>query len=220
MAVIVVSRTLGSEGDVIARRVAEALEIPLLDKEIISRAAQMAGVSETWMEGVERVPPLLERMAELLGRYPSLDMTGMPPTVPVAVPMTTEWYRRMIEDLIRNIARTGKGVIIGHAAQVILKDFPNVLKVLIYAPMKTSVARVMVAEGLTQSEAEKRIRQSTRDRAEYIRLYYGAKWLDPEFYDLIINTELLDPAASATVILEAVRASERRLEPADMPNGR
>jgi len=220
MAVIVVSRTLGSEGDVIARRVAEALEIPLLDKEIISRAAQMAGVSETWMEGVERVPPLLERMAELLGRYPSLDMTGMPPTVPVAVPMTTEWYRRMIEDLIRNIARTGKGVIIGHAAQVILKDFPNVLKVLIYAPMKTSVARVMVAEGLTQSEAEKRIRQSTRDRAEYIRLYYGAKWLDPELYDLIINTELLDPAASAAVILEAVRASERRLEPADMPNSR
>jgi cytidylate kinase len=101
-------------------------------------------------------------------------------------------------------------VIVGHAAQVILKNFPKTLSVLIYAPLATSVKRLMAEEGLRPNEAEKRIREFNRNREEYLRLYYGVRWLDPELYDLILNTEMLGIEGGTAVILEAVRAMERK----------
>jgi len=210
MAVITVSKTLGAGGEEISRRLAERLQIPLLDREIIRRAASIAGVSERSIQDAERVPSLLERMVELLGRYPTDDVTGVPAGVLESPSLNVESYRRLIEDLLRNIAEAGDAVIVGHAAQVILKNFPKTLSVLIYAPLATSVKRLMAEEGLRPNEAEKRIREFNRNREEYLRLYYGVRWLDPELYDLILNTEMLGIEGGTAVILEAVRAMERK----------
>jgi cytidylate kinase len=46
----------------------------------------------------------------------------------------------------------------------------------------------MCLEGLNQREATQRILASDGARAEYLRRYYGVNWLDPQLYDLVINT--------------------------------
>ncbi len=68
--VITVSRQLGSQGSYIATAVAEALELCYLDREILHRAAEVAGHPDAEMvaqlEGKEVVPGLLGRMLAAL----------------------------------------------------------------------------------------------------------------------------------------------------------
>ena len=51
--VITISRQYGSGGRFIGRKLAEALDIPFYDKEIILRAAEESGLSREIMEQLE-----------------------------------------------------------------------------------------------------------------------------------------------------------------------
>ncbi len=72
--VITVSRQLGSQGSYIAAEVARRLELRYLDREILQRAAEMAGYPNEAMlrqlEQQERVPGLLDQIITALGSMP------------------------------------------------------------------------------------------------------------------------------------------------------
>lgn len=210
--VVTIARRLGSGGEEIAYIVAERLGISCLDREIVTKAAAQAGVSEETISSAERVPSFLERMAEVLGRYP----TVVEPDVPVAVDLlavptfSTEAYRHLIEDVIRSIARTNSAVIIGHAAQIALRDMPSAFRVFVYAPFSVRVARVAEQRGLALAEAQKAVQKDDQQRDSFFRTYYRASWQDPELYDLIINTSRISFLGAAELILAAIEQQAAR----------
>ncbi|MBI2911268.1 MAG: cytidylate kinase family protein, partial [Chloroflexi bacterium] len=63
--VIAAARTLGSGGEEVCAEAARRLRSPVLEREIITRAAASAGVSEDTVQEAERVPSFLARMVEL-----------------------------------------------------------------------------------------------------------------------------------------------------------
>ncbi|MHB8575151.1 MAG: cytidylate kinase family protein, partial [Dehalococcoidia bacterium] len=77
--VITVSRQRGSGADDIAQLVAQKLDVPLYDQQVISNAAREAGVSETAMQDAERSQGFLSRMLESLGRYAGMGVEGSVP---------------------------------------------------------------------------------------------------------------------------------------------
>ncbi len=206
MIVVTVSRQLGSGGRVVGRLVADKLGIAYVDHEIVSRAALLAGVSEEALgEADERRPSLLTYIADLLARYPTAAELGIP-TVDVEPPLSQDTYRKLIEDVIRDVASKGSAVIVGRAGQVILKDHKWALHVHVVAPFERRVQQTMNREGLTRVEAEKRVRESDRDRGGYTRTYYKADWDDPLLYHLVVNTGRLDVETAANIIVDASRS--------------
>lgn len=74
--VITVSRELGSRGSYIATAAAKKLNLRYIDREILNRAAEMAGFPDESMveelEKRERVPGFLERIIESMNEMPAI----------------------------------------------------------------------------------------------------------------------------------------------------
>lgn len=67
-------------------------------------------------------------------------------------------------------------MIVGRAADYVLKDCDNVVSVFIHAPKEYHIGRVMEVYGDTLREAKRNIRRSDKARASYYRHISGKKW--------------------------------------------
>lgn len=207
MSAIAITRMVGSGAEDIARMLSETLNVPYMDREIIARSASLAGVSEEAMSESQKVPSFLERIAELLGQYPSFEMMmSMPSGTVEPPPISTESYRQLVEDVIRNAARNENAVILGHGAPFILKDQPGVLRVFIHGGRDRRIERLMSEEGLGRQPAEKYLNKVDQEWAAYVRNYYNAEWRNPTFYDVVVNTDRLTIQDAANLILVAAKA--------------
>ena len=92
--------------------------------------------------------------------------------------------------IIEKIAGNGSCVIVGRAADYVLKENPNVVKIFIYAPKQYRIERVMKVYGDTEAEAKENIRRSDRARAAYYHSISGCRWGDRRQYDLMVDSSI------------------------------
>ena len=71
------------------------------------------------------------------------------------------------EQIIRKIADNGSCVIVGRAADYVLNEYTDVIRVFIYAPREYRIKRVMEMYGDTMDEGRKNIARSDAARAAY-----------------------------------------------------
>jgi cytidylate kinase len=225
MAIVTISRQLGSAGNEIAAGVAEAMSLRFIDREMINRAAHEAGVPKIALQEMEYEGQrtLVEQVLDILRQMPSipnpLETAQREAATPLSVhfggifsptlrPMSTAMddYVRMVGMVIRDLAREGGVIIVGRGSQVLLKDHPTALHVQIIAPFWYRVKKVMEREGLERRAAVSRVRTSDRARAGYLRRYHSVHWLDPQLYDLVINTAKVSVEVAVRLIVEASRA--------------
>lgn len=119
-------------------------------------------------------------------------------------------YTRIVRETMEKLARQGNSVIIGRGGQMILRDWPGVLHVHLYAPVEVRVQRLMQRLSISEAEARRRIAESDEERRQYIRtMYNNANWKDLKYYDLAINTGDISPEAAAQIIILAAREKGR-----------
>jgi CMP/dCMP kinase len=226
MAVITLSRQLGSHGEEIAIRVAQALGLRLVDAETINRAAQEAGVPQMALAELERetqrglanqvlkalqAMPSLSPLGELGTAAPELSGLTLPfvgffsPTVP-PLSASLEGYVRMVDLVIRGLAQEGNVLIVGRGGQAVLRKHPGALHVQIVAPLAYRVAMIMARQGLNKRDAQNRVRTSDRARFDYVRRYHDVDWLDPTLYSLTINTGWLSIDTAVDLIIATQQA--------------
>ena len=102
--------------------------------------------------------------------------------------------------MIRDLATQGDCVIVGHAAQVILRDRFDTLRVLVTGSAQHRVWRIRAGMGVDEKEALKIIERTDHERLDYFRRFYESGWLSPSSYDLCISTDMLPPEQCAEVI--------------------
>jgi cytidylate kinase len=206
MAIITLSRQLGAGGSEIAAGVAKALGLRIIDLQAIDRAAMEAGVPEVALHelGYEGRRGLVQRILDALKASPSTPSFAEMQRQDVFAPLTMprgiftparpllsaamEDYVRMVGMVILDMAKEGNVLIIGRASQVLLRDHPETLHVQVVAPLVCRMEKLMRVEGLTRQGATRRITASDQARADHLRRYYGVNSLDPQLYDLVINT--------------------------------
>ena len=198
MAVITISRHPGSQGDTIARALAERLQYRLVERsELIRVAERIGGTDVAWdraPELRERSPSFWERLNEERRRYASV-------------------LRRAITQL----AEDDDVVIVGLGGGQLLKGLGNVLRLQIIAPMDVRLERVMergfdeVAGPLSRDQARDLIRRSDRDIGGYMRYLFNIDWLEPHHWDVVINTGRFSVAQ--TVEMVAAIVDSGMLEP-------
>lgn len=169
--IITISREHGSSGKQIGKLVAEALGIPFYYKEMTALAAQKSGLDREFISDINVNSP-----AMLHSLYLSTNV------VQQAI---------LAQDrVIREIADQGSCVIVGRAADYVLRNHENVVNIFVYAPADCRVQRVMQVYGDSPEEAEKNIHRSDEARAAYYKNISGQSWGSRENYDLLINSAI------------------------------
>lgn len=167
--IITIAREHGSSGKQIGRLVAERLGIPFYYKEVTALAAEQIGFDKEFVSDINKNSPTLLR--EL---YLSKNAVG------AAVAAQHK--------IIERIAENGSCVIVGRAADYVLKDNPNVVRIFVKAPLEYRIAKVMKTYGDSKEEAEKNIRRSDGARAAYYKNISGLVWGDETHYELVIDS--------------------------------
>jgi cytidylate kinase len=205
--VVTVEREYGSGGGLVAQRVAADLEWKLLDHTLISNVAQAAQVDAGTVERYdEHVDSWWHRVnREGLQAWSIAAGVALEDARIFDADTTAEFAQQCIAEA----AAAGKCVIVGRGAECVLQGLQDALRVFIYAPWEARVSRVRtrVEEG---QDLEDLIRETDRERASYIRTYYGREWKDPHLYHMMISSQVGIEGAASTIVNAVLRS--RRLE--------
>ncbi len=203
--VITIARQVGTTGEEVARGVATRLGYRFIDYQIIQEAAQEAGVSPETVSEAEHTPSLMTRILESLARTPSMPVAAWADPVPLATSplLTSADYRRFVEDVIRDLATTGDCVIVGHSAQVTLRERHDTLRVLVTGSRKHRARRIMAGMGVEEKDALQTADRTDAERVDFFKRFYDAGWLSPWTYDLCLNSDHMKPEAIVDLIVAA-----------------
>lgn len=191
MAIITISRQIGSLGDEIARAAADTLGYRFIEKVQISEALSKHGFSLSDIDKYDE-------------KKPSVWQT---------LSMQKELFAHFIRAAVYELAALKNVVIVGRGGQVILKDIPGTLHIKVIAPYATRVGRLMEQRGYEEIEAQQIIRQRDRDSAGYLNTYFDADWNDSNLYDLVINTRGMTVHESIELITCAVDTDQIKESP-------
>ncbi len=194
---VCISPTDGSGGELVGPMVAEALGLQLINAQIVTRAAEEAGVDPAAVMDAEGRRSLATR---LLGR---LTDAGPVATEAEADP---EALREVIRAVIVEAGERGDAVIVTHAASYALAGRTDVLRVLISASPGSRAERIAEAKGWNDDAAAKAVARGDAGRAAYLKRFYGIDAELPEHYDLVIDTDEVDAVAAAELIVRAARS--------------
>lgn len=169
--IITIAREHGSSGKQIGKVVAETLGIPFYYKEMTALAAQESGLDKEFISDINANSPSL--MHDLY--------------------LSTQVVQQAIiaqDKIIRKIADNGSCVIVGRAADYVLREYENVVRVFIYAPKEYRMERVMKIYGDSKEESKKSINRSDTARASYYKNITGQDWNNPHNFDLSVNSDI------------------------------
>ena len=181
--VITISRGYGSGGKTIGKMLAQELDIPYYDSEILSMASEASGVNEgIFAQNDERLKGI-SLLKSIINKGHYMGDTSI--TKDFTSPENIFKFQARV---IRELAEKESFVIIGRAADFVLKDFDNVISVNIQAPFDVCTRAIMKRNNVDAREAQRLIVKIDRERAEYYEFHTGNKWNDELNYDLSINT--------------------------------
>lgn len=168
--IIAISRNHGSQGKAIGELISKQLNIPYYYKEMTALAAQEAGLDKEFIDKINSSKNILRDLY-----------------------LTTEPVKYAIEaqeKAINMIADKGSCVIVGRAADYVLRNRKNVIKVFITADEETRIKNIMDMYNDTKTQAIKNIKKSDKNRASYYKAISGKEWGKAENYDLCINSSI------------------------------
>lgn len=183
MAIITISREMGSGGIPIAHRAAEELGYTLVDGEALRKIADQYGLSQEAFDQADEHPPafVAEKDVRLL-----VDL-------------------HQIELMILDYALKGDVIIYGRGGQDLLKKIRSVFRVRIVAPFEERVERWAEREWLDPDLARVLVRKSDQQRAGFIKYYFDRDWENPLDYDMVINTQRLSEEKAIEMICDGVK---------------
>lgn len=181
--VVTIARQYGSGGKTIGEMLAKDLGIPCYNVNLLKMASEESGINEQ----------LFMQLDEKLRNSPILRMTTDVYTGDVIPPESSEFVSaknlfNYQAKVMKRLAETESCVIIGRAADFVLKDYPNVISVFVHASEEFNLARAMERNSMTEAEMKKFIAKTDRYRADYYKHYTGREWTDARNYDLCLNS--------------------------------
>ena len=162
-----ISRQYGSGGSSFAKLLAAQTGYPLVWREVINQAAREIGSPEVALAMIDE-----------------LDLFDITPDE-----TTSLAYIESVRKIMFEFAEKGNQIIVGRASQMVLSDFPDVLRIRIIAGKQTRIENVCKSKHVNPIAAAAQIEQSDLLRARYLEKFYHVDWNNPSLYDLIINTD-------------------------------
>jgi len=181
MAIITISREMGTGAYAVAKELAKRLKYTLVDRVKIEEMAQAYGLNSEILERVDEKPPSY-RTAE--DRLQAAHLATM-------------------ELILLDCAKKGNVILYGRGAQDLIKGLKNVLKVRFVAPFEDRVEKFAEREWIDPDLARELIRKSDHQLGGFIHFYFNRDWNDPLAYDILFNTNRLTQSAMVECVIAA-----------------
>lgn len=195
--IIALSREFGSGGHEIAAHLAQALSLPLIDRNLLDHMAQSKGYNAAELEKYDEKPINMFMSRRVKNYSNSLE----------------ENVAHLEFDYIREQADAGKSfVIVGRCAEEVLRDNPHMVSIFILGDMEEKIKRVTEVYSIPRDKAKDKIKRHDRNRKLYHNNHSSGKWGDSRNYHICLNSSKLGVEKSAEVLLNYINARYR-----DMP---
>jgi len=188
MAIVAITREMGTLGKDVATGLGRALDLPVIYHEVIDHLADRMRLRKS------HVVRLLEGRAGLLERLTS-DKTSL------AIFSADEVYDLAMQN--------GGAIIRGWGATHLLRDIPNAVCVRVCTPFELRKQRMM--ERLDTEDAvavTEEIRANDESHTAIMKRHFGLNWAEPEHYDLVLNTQRVGIDECVDEVLALVRSPE------------
>jgi cytidylate kinase len=173
---------MGCGGTRIASFVADELKLDLYDAQRLRDEALNMGIRSEELKSLdEKAPGFLDHLRSY----------------------RTDLYLDLMESVIYEVARRGKGVILGHGSQLLLREFGCALHVRIHASEAFRIQQLVRERGVSEETAEKLVHKSDHERRGFLRFAFHMDWNDLSLYDLVINVEKIGREGAADLIIQA-----------------
>lgn len=196
--VITISREYGSGGREIGKLLAQQLQIPFYDLDIIRTVAEKSGYSEDYVTKNEqkiKSPALMNLYFWYTAAATEEDL-----------PKIEQLYHAQ-EKAIQEIAARGSCVIVGRLANFILKDSRYAFHVFISADLPAKIERVVNRDHIREDVAKKQIAKVEKERANHCYYFTHQQWGNAKFYDLMVKSNILGIAKTAELIGSMAKSS-------------
>lgn len=199
MAIITISRQMGSFGTKIAKNLQEKTGYNFLDKESLEKElVNKCGIPEDKAKRYDEKKPAFWDMFS----------------------SDKDRYLYFLKSTMYELARNDNSIVMGRGGQVLFADIPGALHVRIVAPYELRVKRVKEEFDYDDQLAEQVVKHSDHDRTGFHKFFFHVNWDDPQLYDLTINTQhftvyaavkLIDDACHSASILEHKVEGDQKL---------
>ena len=182
--IITIGREFGSGGREVGKRLAEILQIPYYDNEIVTQLAQRTQLA------VNYINQFSEKKANLIHYFPiTVGRSFYRQINPILLQSSTVHVEQ--SKLLKELAQKSDCVIVGRCANYILDEF-NPLRIFVYAEMDSKIMRCREKapehEHMSEKELKQHILDVDKSRAQYYKFVTGKRWDDKANYDMLINT--------------------------------
>lgn len=195
--VITIARGYGSGGRLIGEALAKDLGIAFYDRELLKLASDDSGINEALFAKADETTQssMLYKIAKKVykGQIIPPDREDF---------ISNENLFNYQAKIIKELANKESCVIVGRCGDFILKDYPNVLRIYVHAPMEKCIQTLEELSLCPQNQIKNYIRTIDKRRAAYYHYFTGHDWKDAGNYDLCLNTAHLD----RTQCIELVKA--------------
>jgi len=188
---IALSREVGAQGTAVGQAVAERLDWPLYDRQLLERIAGELGLRTELLDSVdEKRQGWLQECMKALAAVPAV---------------SSSTYVRQLVDSLMWLASHGKCVIVGRGAAQILPA-ETTLRVRLVAPLKDRVLVIEKKKALAPEEAGRWVARIDAERVQFVKDHFHKDPTDPRLYDLILNSARFDIDKCANLIVEALHS--------------
>lgn len=186
MTIVVMTREMGTLGKDVAREFARRMGYSVIHHELVRKPGDKPAYSEE--SEVYRFLEDSERKIE-------------------------EWRNNraqsgfLTKSELLEIALEGEVLIRGWGAARLLKSVPNVLSVRVCAPMAFRIEVMKKRLGVDAQTARREIERNDAAHGRTFLRFFQDDWRNPENYDLVLNTEHIEPSTCAEILVDAARAT-------------
>jgi cytidylate kinase len=187
MAVLTISRDIGSGGLELARRTAELTNYRIADKTVIEHIMREYGFVN------------FDKSYESSGSFFSAEEE------------LTERTLSFLDQVLRAIAKTDNCIIVGRGGFAPLTGFTDAIHVRVTAPFSVRVDRVMRENDISNRfDAEQLVNRKDKARRGFLARYYGIRWEDSSPFDLVVDADTFGIEAVAQLLTDTVTRLQKR----------
>ena len=191
--IITISREFGCNAREVARQLAAKLNVKLYDQELVDMTARKAGLN---IDFVKSADEKLQKNNNLFIQY-------------FGYGSSTEFYSEKAVtaqiEVIRELANKNESCIMfGRCGDYVLREFPNVLKIYLYAPESARIAHIAMDYELTMQNAIKLIQRVDKQKRNYYNYVTGHNREDLKEKDVMIDVNTYGIEGTVELIVQAL----------------
>lgn len=188
--IISISREYGSGGHEIAEKLAQRLQLPIYDRNLLDHMAEEKAIDGEKLKKYDESPRKMLWSRTVRGHSNSPE----------------ENIAHMQFDFIRGKADSGESfVVVGRCSEDILKDYEGLISIFVLGDMEEKVQRIMGIRNMTEEEAKAAIYRHDKKRKSYHNYYCNSKWGDSRAYDICVNSSKMGTDKTVDMLEDYIR---------------